>query len=163
MRVLFFVEGYTDIRFVAGLSEVCELTMMVPARQYRESQLNTRVMQSGAKVRVTEIPGGTAFSVPIARSPLARGCDFDVILSQEFLRSLNATVIGRSGHAGGHLYGHFPGRVRPVPARRVKSEPDDVGMRDGDSYVDDRQRATRSTMPGNGTLSSRCGRTVLPA
>jgi hypothetical protein len=25
MRVLFFVEGFTDIRFVVGLSEICEL------------------------------------------------------------------------------------------------------------------------------------------
>ena len=37
MRVLFFVEGFTDIRFVAGLSEICDLTLAVPARAFRES------------------------------------------------------------------------------------------------------------------------------
>ena len=31
-RVLFFVEGNTDIRFIVGLSEICDLTMAVPAR-----------------------------------------------------------------------------------------------------------------------------------
>ena len=32
LRVLFFVDGFTDIRFVVGLSEVCDLTMALPAR-----------------------------------------------------------------------------------------------------------------------------------
>ena len=31
VRVLFLVEGFTDIRFVVGLSQICDLTMMVPA------------------------------------------------------------------------------------------------------------------------------------
>ena len=39
LRVLFFVEGFTDIRFVVGLSEICELTMVVPGAPYRESGL----------------------------------------------------------------------------------------------------------------------------
>lgn len=97
LRVLFFVEGFTDVRFVAGLSEICDLTMMVPARQYRESQLNTRVKQSGAKVRVTEIPGGRmAFQLRSLRALWREVGGFDVILSQEVLRgSLNATLTGR--------------------------------------------------------------------
>ena len=33
-RVLFFVEGFTDIRFVVGLSEICDLTMSVPLGHY---------------------------------------------------------------------------------------------------------------------------------
>ena len=33
VRVLFLVEGFTDIRFVVGLSQICELTMMVPMRR----------------------------------------------------------------------------------------------------------------------------------
>ena len=37
MRVFFLVEGFTDIRFVVGLSEICELTMIVPARTYRRA------------------------------------------------------------------------------------------------------------------------------
>ena len=30
-RIVFFVEGFTDIRFVVGLSEICDLTLTVPA------------------------------------------------------------------------------------------------------------------------------------
>ena len=40
MRVLFFVEGFTDIRFVVGLSEICDLTLVTPARAFRESGLD---------------------------------------------------------------------------------------------------------------------------
>ena len=58
MRVLFFVEGFTDIRFVVGLSEICDLTMAVPAREYEASGLKQRVAESGARLRVHEIPGG---------------------------------------------------------------------------------------------------------
>ena len=39
LRVIFFVEGFTDIRFVVGLSRICELTIIVPARQYAQSGL----------------------------------------------------------------------------------------------------------------------------
>ena len=52
VRVLFLVEGFTDIRFVVGLSQICELTMIVPARAYRESGLAERVAESGATLRV---------------------------------------------------------------------------------------------------------------
>lgn len=96
LRVLFFVEGFTDIRFVVGLSEICDLTMAVPAREYEESTLKQRVAESGAQLHVHEIEGGRlafqARSLPylwrVARQ-------FDVILSQEVLRgSLNATIVG---------------------------------------------------------------------
>ena len=39
MKVLYFCEGYTDIRFVVGLSEMCDLTMAIPERQLHESGL----------------------------------------------------------------------------------------------------------------------------
>ncbi len=57
LRVLFFVEGYTDIRFVVGLSEICDLTMAVPARAYEESA-SRLASTSGAQLQVHEIPGG---------------------------------------------------------------------------------------------------------
>lgn len=96
LKVLYFCEGFTDIRFVVGLSEICELTMAVPARSYRSSGLSERVQESGAAVRIDEIPGGRfAFQ---ARSFLYLWREirqFDVVLSQEVLRgSLNATLIG---------------------------------------------------------------------
>ena len=60
MRVLFFVEGFTDIRFLVGLSEICELTVAVPSRAYRSSGLVDRVAASGARFHVDEIAGGRA-------------------------------------------------------------------------------------------------------
>ena len=104
LRVLFFVEGFTDIRFVVGLSEICDLTMVVPARAYDESTLRARVAASGARVTVHEIDGGPSTSLGTGRLMFqARSFaylwrvakDFDVILSQEMLRgSLNAAIVG---------------------------------------------------------------------
>ena len=97
MRVLFLVEGFTDIRFVIGLSQICDLTMMVPARTYRESRLADRVAESGATLRVIEIPGGRLrFQIRSMRELWRHVGDCDLILSQELLRgSLNANVVGR--------------------------------------------------------------------
>jgi glycosyltransferase involved in cell wall biosynthesis len=97
LRVLFFVEGFIDIRFVVGLSEVCELTMAVPQWAYVESGLKARVAESGATLAVQEITGGRlafqARSLFYLWSVIRR---FDVVLSQEVLRgSLNATVVGK--------------------------------------------------------------------
>ena len=97
VRVLFLVEGFTDIRFVVGLSQICELTMMVPTRAYRESRLAERVAESGATLRVIEIPGGRLrFQIRSMRELWRHVGGCDLILSQELLRgSLNANVIGR--------------------------------------------------------------------
>ena len=95
-RVLFFVEGNTDIRFVVGLSEICDLTMAVPARAYEESGLKARVAASGARVQVHEIAGGRAAFQWRSLAYLWQAVPgFDVVLGQEMLRgSLNATVVG---------------------------------------------------------------------
>jgi len=79
-----------------GLSEICDLTMAVPAGAYAQSGLKDRVAASGARLVVHEIPGGRLAFQAWSFAYLwrvARG--FDVILSQEVLRgSLNATVVG---------------------------------------------------------------------
>jgi len=97
LRVLFFVDGFTDIRFVVGLSEICDLTMVVPTRRYDDSSLRERVNVSRARVKVHLIDGGRLtfhWRSFVHLWRMAR--DFDVILSQEMLRgSLNATVVGR--------------------------------------------------------------------
>jgi glycosyltransferase involved in cell wall biosynthesis len=95
-RVLFFVEGYTDIRFVVGLSEICDLTIAVPARAFEESGLKARIAASGARVRVHEIAGGRVAFQLRSLAYLWRAVPaFDVVLSQEMLRgSLNATLVG---------------------------------------------------------------------
>ena len=58
MKVLYFCEGFTDIRFVVGLSEICDLTLATPARQFRESGLADRIAESGARLNVDTIEGG---------------------------------------------------------------------------------------------------------
>jgi len=98
LKVLFFVEGFTDIRFVVGLAEICDLTMMIPARQYAESGLKERVAASGAKLTVEEIPGGRLeFQLRSLERLRKRARAFDVILAQEVLRgALNANLVGKA-------------------------------------------------------------------
>ena len=87
LRVLFFVEGFTDIRFVVGLSEICDLTMAVPAQAYESSSLKARVIESGARLSVREIPGSRlAFQARSLTYLWREARKFDVILSQEVLR-----------------------------------------------------------------------------
>ena len=96
LRVLFCVEGCTDIRFVLGLSRISELTMLVPQAAFRDSGLAERLRAASAEVHVIEVPGGRlAFQLRSALHLWTLAEQFDVILSQELLRvSLNATVIG---------------------------------------------------------------------
>jgi glycosyltransferase involved in cell wall biosynthesis len=97
LKVLFFVEGLTDIRLLVGLSEICDLTVLVPATQYRESRLEERVIQSGIRVEVHKILGGRLLFQMRSLFWLWRNApSFDLILSQELLRgSLNTTIIGK--------------------------------------------------------------------
>src|SRR5207245_60174 len=79
-RVLFFVEGFTDIRFVTGLSAICDLTMCVPERHYADSGLRDRVAASGSQIRVHEIPGSRpAFQLRSLSWLWHHARDFDVI------------------------------------------------------------------------------------
>ena len=96
-KVLFLVEGYTDIRFVTGLSEISSLTMAVPAIAYSESGLKRRVKDSGASLTVEEIPGGRLqFQLRSLVYLLKHAEEFDLILSQDVLRgALNSTVVGK--------------------------------------------------------------------
>ena len=96
MRVLFFAEGFTDIRFVVGLSEGCDLTLVMPSRAFRESGLDERLHESGARVDVHTIEGGRlAFQWRSLAWLLRRLPAFDVVLAQEMLRGgVNATVAG---------------------------------------------------------------------
>lgn len=57
LRVLFLVEGHTDIRFVLGLNEVCDMTLVIPARTYTASGLKNRLAESGIQLKVRELCG----------------------------------------------------------------------------------------------------------
>jgi glycosyltransferase involved in cell wall biosynthesis len=96
LKVLFFVEGFTDIRFVVGLSEICDLTLAVPLRTYRGSGLEERVREANAQLTVHTIAGGRlAFQARSLGYLLGRAAQFDVILAQEVLRgALNANLAG---------------------------------------------------------------------
>ena len=95
-RVLFVVEGHTDIRFVTGLAGVCDLTMLVPAATFRASGLDNRMREAGLKVPVHELPGGRlAFQWRSFVWLWRHARDFQVILSQELLRgTLSANLAG---------------------------------------------------------------------
>jgi len=97
MNVLYFCEGYTDIRFVVGLSEICELTMAIPERHLHESGLADRLADSSARVHVDAIKGGRlAFQWRSIAYLLRTLRAFDVVLSQEMGRgSLNSTAMGK--------------------------------------------------------------------
>ncbi|MGH7842189.1 MAG: glycosyltransferase [Candidatus Binataceae bacterium] len=96
-RVLFLVEGFTDIRFVAGLSQICDLTMVVPADAYRSSALDRRVAELGLKLDLVEIAGGrAAFQIRSLAWLIRHAARFELILAQEALRgALNANLAGR--------------------------------------------------------------------
>jgi len=97
LNVLYFCEGFTDIRFVVGLSEICELTMAAPAWEFRVSGLADRIAASGAKLKVDEILGRRpAFQIRSFVYLLRNIRKYDVVLSQDMVRgSLNATVAGK--------------------------------------------------------------------
>lgn len=150
LRVLFFVEGFTDIRFVVGLSEICDLTMAVPAGAYVESTLKERVKESGARLKVHEIEGDRlefqwrsfAYLWEAARR-------FDVILSQEVMRgSLNSTIVGAC--RGVPVVTTMA--ISPVEYFRCRRERGQIGAAAswaGESVI-------RALMAINGKLATRC-------
>lgn len=150
LRVLFFVEGFTDIRFVTGLSEVCDLTMAVAAGPYERGGLKERVALSGARLKVDEIPGGrVGFQARSLQYLWRRASDFDVILSQEVLRgSLNANIIGALRRVPVVTYmGIAP--VEYFRCRRERGQINLAGAAAGEFVI-------RALMTVNGKLASRC-------
>ncbi len=96
LKVLYSVEGFTDIRFVAGLSEIADLTLLVAQRPYVASGLRDRVAAAGLRLRVVEVPGGRLSYQAVSLEPLWRLVpEADVVLAQEMLRgALNANLVG---------------------------------------------------------------------
>jgi glycosyltransferase involved in cell wall biosynthesis len=150
LRVLFFVEGFTDIRFVVGLSQICDLTMAVPAQAYAESGLKDRVAASGARLVVHEIRGGRLAFQARSFSYLWRVArTFDVVLAQEVLRgALNATIVGALLGVPVVTYmGIAP--VEYFRCRRERGRIGMVGALAGEAVI-------RTLMAVNGRLATRC-------
>jgi glycosyltransferase involved in cell wall biosynthesis len=97
MKVLYFCEGFTDIRFVVGLSEICELTMAAPAWELRVSGLGERIAESDARVQIDEIHGRRPeFQARSLMYLLRNITKHDVVVSQEMGRgSINTTLAGK--------------------------------------------------------------------
>ena len=86
-RVLFLVEGHTDIRFVVGLAGICDLTLVVSEAPFRASGLDNRIREAGLVIPVHELPGGRLSFQWRSFTWLWRNArEFDVVLSQELLR-----------------------------------------------------------------------------
>jgi glycosyltransferase involved in cell wall biosynthesis len=150
LRVLFVVEGFTDIRFVIGLHEICDLTLAASARAYVEGGLKERVARSGIRLPVDEVPGGRlAFQVASARYLWRAAGDFDVILAQEVLRgALSANLMGR---VRGVPVITYMG-ISPVEYFRCRRERGQMGLAKallGEATI-------RSLMRINGVLAARC-------
>ena len=150
LKVLYLVEGFTDIRFVVGLSEICDLTMVVPARQYAESGLKERVALSGARHEVEELGGGRLeFQAASFAHVLRRARAFDVILAQEVLRgALSANLAGLARRVPVVTYMG----VSPVEYFRCRRERRQIGplrAAAGEATI-------RFLMWANGGLAARC-------
>jgi len=86
-RVLFLVEGHTDIRFVVGLADICDLTLVVSEAPFRASGLDNRIREAGLDIPIHELPGGRLSFQWRSFTWLWRHArEFDVVLSQELLR-----------------------------------------------------------------------------
>jgi len=149
-RVLFVVEGFTDIRFVSGLSEICELTMLAPMRAYRASGLYDRVKALDCDLRVIEIGGGrAAFQLRSLRWLWHNARDFDLILAQEVLRgALNANL---AGSLRGVPVVTYMG-IAPLEYFRCRRERRQIGPLK--ALVG--EVAIRTLMAINGRLATRC-------
>jgi glycosyltransferase involved in cell wall biosynthesis len=148
-KVLFFVEGFTDIRFVVGLSQIFNLTLCVPAVAYGSSGLRDRVRDSGAVLQVTEIPGTRAqFQVRSLVWLWRHAREFDAIVSQEVLRgSVNATLVGRLRGVPVVTYM----AIAPVEYFRCRRERGQIGW--AGALLG--EAAIRSMMIFNGRLAAR--------
>ena len=149
-KVLFLVEGNTDVRFVSGLSEICNLTMAVPQVIYRTEGLKQRVESSGARLKIAEIPGRRLrFQWESFLYCLRHAREFDVILCQEVLRgALSGTL---AGALTGTPVVTYMG-ISPVEYFRCRRERRQIGAIRawiGEAVI-------RFLMTVNGALATRC-------
>ena len=96
LRVLFLVEGSTDIRFVVGFGQICDLTD--DRGQHGRSgtaSLAERMAESRTESGDRSAREAGSFNSSRCASSGGRSGGCDLILSQEVLRgSLNANIIG---------------------------------------------------------------------
>ncbi len=149
-KVLFFVEGNTDIRFVTGLSQICSLTMAVSANAYNQSGLKERLQASGVSLQVDQIQGGRLLFQLSSLLYLVRDArNFDLILCQEVLRgAFSCTLAGAIMHTPVITYMG----ISPLEYFRCRRERRQIG------YVKAWAGETliRFLMSVNGRLATKC-------
>jgi glycosyltransferase involved in cell wall biosynthesis len=125
LKVLYFCDGFTDIRFVAGLAERTELTLAIPASEFRSSGLAERIERSGPRLDVNELHGGrVAFQAASLVYLLRTIRRVDVVLAQGMGRgAVNATVTGRLLGVPVVTYES----IAPVPYWRCRRERGSIG------------------------------------
>ncbi len=150
LKVLFVVEGFTDIRFVQGLSEISELSMVVPGTHFRESELGARISASRVPVTVDMLEGGRLrYQLQSFRYVRSNGGRFDVILSQELLRgSLSACLAARKWNTPVVTYTCLPA----LGYFRCRRERGQIGLLK--SFLG--ETAIRFMMKINGRLAAGC-------
>lgn len=97
LKVLLLLEGSTDIRFVAGLSRICDLTVAAPMENSRRTGLLQRMKEDKVAARFAGILDSNrwGYQVDCLKYLWRNAPDFDVILAQEVLRgALNACLVG---------------------------------------------------------------------
>ena len=149
-RVLFVVEGCTDIRFVQGLSRICELTMVVPEREYLASGLRARIIDSQLPITVYSLAGGRlSFQLASLLYLYRNAGKFEVILAQEALRgALSANLAGALRHIPVVTYVGYP----PLEYFRCRYRRGQIGSLRlvlGESLI-------RTLLSINGHITTRC-------
>ncbi len=148
LKLLYFCEGFTDIRFLVGLSEIADLTLATPARAFHASGLARRLEESGAEIGVHELEGGRLAFQARAFGYLVREMRrYDVVIAQEMVRgALSATLAGRlTGVPVATYMGISP--VEYFRCRRERGTIGPVTAAAGEMFI-------RAAMTVNGTLAS---------
>lgn len=150
IRLLFVVEGFTDIRFVSLLSELSALTLLIPREHFQKSGLDQRLKDMKVPVTVEEVPGARmAYQVASSRYLWRHASSFDVILGQEMMRgSLSATIIGRMRGVPVVTYMCLP-YAEYFRCRRLRKQIDWATAFIGDRIIDILMRI-------NGMMSRHC-------
>ncbi len=150
MKVLYFCEGYTDIRFVVGLSEICDLTMAIPSEASARKWSRGPARRERARVHVDDDRRRPP-RVPVALgavSASASFASFDVVLSQEMGRgSLNATAVGRRLGVPVVLYlGTSP--VEYFHCRRIRGQVGPIRAWASETFLATAMKSDRSAFVG---------------
>lgn len=110
-RVLLFLEGNTDIRYIRGLALSSELEIVIPKSIYEKNGgLKKRIESLDLKVLVHPLAGGRmAFQFKSLIFLFKNITKFDFVLSQENLRgTLNANIVGLVFNKAVHSFTCFP-------------------------------------------------------